>query len=161
MNINATLFGQTIAFFIFVWFCMKFIWPPIMNALNNRKQTIADGLAAAERGQKEQKLAEQRAKDILLETKDQTAEIIARAEKRAGEIVEEAKEGHLNKEELEGLHLSIGINHSVVEDPALFLALGLNAFWLWVPRLITAMLAVRLLSLWQYSFGKRQASKSS
>jgi hypothetical protein len=64
-------------------------------------------------------------------------------------IIEEAREGHLTKEELEGLHLSIGINHSVIEDPLFFLAMGLNAFWLWIPRLIMAILAVRLLSLWQ------------
>jgi hypothetical protein len=66
----------------------------------------------------------------------------------AAVIVEEAGRGHLSREELEPLHLSIGINHSMVEDPMLFLALGLSAFWLWVPRLIMAMLAVRLLTLW-------------
>ena len=66
-------------------------------------------------------------------------------------IVEEAKRGDLSKEELEGLHLSIGINHAVIEDPALFLSLGLSAFWLWVPRLVMAILAVRLLSLWHLS----------
>jgi Fe2+ transport system protein B len=60
-------------------------------------------------------------------------------------IVEEAKEGHLTHKELERLHLSIGINHSMVEDPALFLPLGLSAFWLWVPRFITAIIAVHLL----------------
>jgi len=64
----------------------------------------------------------------------------------AAVIVEEANAGHLGKEELEALHLSIGINHSLIEDPALFLALGLSAFWLWIPRLITAVIAVRLLS---------------
>lgn len=79
----------------------------------------------------------------------------------AAVIVEEAKEGHLAREELEGLHLSIGINHALVEDPALFLALGLNAFWLWVPRLITAMLAVRLLTLWQQTSKKLQPSSIS
>ncbi|MGD8370686.1 MAG: nucleoside recognition domain-containing protein [Syntrophobacterales bacterium] len=78
----------------------------------------------------------------------------------AAVIVEEAKEGHLDKEELEGLHLSIGINHALVEDPALFLALGLSAFWLWVPRLITAMLAVRLLTLWQQISRKWQSARS-
>jgi hypothetical protein len=66
----------------------------------------------------------------------------------AAVIVEEAKRGDLTREELEALHLSIGINHSMVEDPTLFLALGLSAFWLWVPRLIMAMLAVRVLTLW-------------
>jgi len=56
MNINLTLIGQSIAFIVFVWFCMKFIWPPMMNALDERKQKIADGLAAAERGKKEQEI---------------------------------------------------------------------------------------------------------
>jgi Nucleoside recognition len=63
-------------------------------------------------------------------------------------IVEETKEGHIKKEDLEKLHLSIGINHSMVEDPALFLSLGLSAFWLWVPRFILAIIAVRLLDLY-------------
>jgi Fe2+ transport system protein B len=63
-------------------------------------------------------------------------------------IVEEAKEKHIKKEDLEKLHLSIGINHSMIEDPALFLSLGLSAFWLWVPRLILAIVAVRLLDIY-------------
>jgi spore maturation protein SpmB len=72
----------------------------------------------------------------------------------AAVIVEEAKKGHLTKQELEYLHLSIGINHSVIEDPSLFLALGLGAFWLWVPRLLTAIACVHLLSLWRQALGK-------
>jgi hypothetical protein len=67
----------------------------------------------------------------------------------AAVIVEEAGKDHLTAQELEELQLSIGINHSMLEDPSLFLALGLSAFWLWVPRLIMAIIAVRLLSLWQ------------
>jgi len=67
----------------------------------------------------------------------------------AAVILEEAKEGNLTAEELTRLHLSIGINHSMVEDPSLFLSLGLSAFWLWIPRLITAILAVHLMILWQ------------
>jgi hypothetical protein len=63
-------------------------------------------------------------------------------------IVEETKEMHIKKEELEKLHLPIGINHSMVEDPALFLSLGLSAFWLWVPRFILAIIAVRLLDIY-------------
>jgi hypothetical protein len=63
-------------------------------------------------------------------------------------IVEEAKRGDLTKKDLEMLHLSIGINHSMIEDPTLFLALGLSPFWLWVPRFIAAVIAVRLLRLW-------------
>ena len=66
----------------------------------------------------------------------------------AAVIVEEVKEGNFDRQELEKLQISIGINHSMVEDPALFLTLGLNAFWLWVPRLLTAVLAVHLFTLW-------------
>lgn len=91
MNINLTLFGQMIAFAVFVWFTMKFVWPPIMKAIEERKAKIADGLAAAERGKHEQQLAQQRATERLQEAKQQAAEIVARAEKRAAEIVEESK----------------------------------------------------------------------
>ena len=91
MNINLTLFGQTISFFLFVWFCMKFVWPPIMQALEERKTKIADGLAAADRGKHEQELAEKRDKDLLVDAKREAAEIIATANKRANEIVEESK----------------------------------------------------------------------
>jgi F-type H+-transporting ATPase subunit b len=92
MNINATLIGQAIAFFLFVVFCMKYVWPPVMRALEARKKQIADGLAAAERGKHEQELAEERAKEILRSAKEQANEIINRADKRAAEIVDEAKE---------------------------------------------------------------------
>ena len=92
MNINFTLIGQSITFVVFVWFCMKFVWPPIMNALEQRKKKIADGLAAAERGAHEQKLAEKRAAESLHEAKQQAQEIINQAQKRATEIVDEAKE---------------------------------------------------------------------
>ena len=91
MNFNATLIGQTITFIVFVWFCMKFIWPPIMHALEERKKKIADGLAASERGKHEQELAEERARKILHDAKEQAGEIISRADKRAAEIVDEAK----------------------------------------------------------------------
>jgi F-type H+-transporting ATPase subunit b len=91
MNINLTLIAQLIAFAVFVWFTMKFVWPPIVKALEERKAKIADGLAAAERGQHEQELAEKKAAERLHEAKQQAAEIIAKAEKRASEIVEEAK----------------------------------------------------------------------
>ncbi|MEK6653832.1 MAG: nucleoside recognition domain-containing protein [Thermodesulfobacteriota bacterium] len=64
-------------------------------------------------------------------------------------IVEEAKSGHLSKDDLEILHLSIGMNHSMVEDPPLFLPMGIHPFWLYVPRLVMAIVTVRLLRLWQ------------
>jgi F-type H+-transporting ATPase subunit b len=92
MNINLTLFGQSIAFAIFVWFCMKFIWPPVVKALEERKKSIADGLAAAERGLKEQELGEKRAAEVIKQAKGKAADIIASAEKRGGEIVDGAKQ---------------------------------------------------------------------
>jgi len=92
MNINATLIGQSIAFFVFVWFVMKYVWPPLMAALEERKKTIADGLAAAERGMNEQKLAEQAAEKHIKKAKGQASEIVTQAQKRATEIVEEAKD---------------------------------------------------------------------
>jgi len=91
MNINATLIGQAIAFFLFVVFCMKYVWPPILQALEERKKKIADGLAAGEHGKREQVLAEERAKELLREAKEQASEIITRADKRAAEIVDDAK----------------------------------------------------------------------
>jgi len=92
MNFNATLIGQTITFIVFVWFCMRFVWPPIMHALEERKKKIAAGLAASERGKHEQELAEERAKKILLEAKEKAGEILTRADKRAAEIVDGAKD---------------------------------------------------------------------
>ena len=70
-------------------------------------------------------------------------------------IVEEVKAGHLSKEELEELHLSIGINHALVEDPSLFLSLGLSPFWLWVPRIIVAILVERILIIWRFFVRER------
>ena len=92
MNINLTLIGQLLAFVVFVWFTKKFVWTPIIAALNERKAKIADGLAAAERGQHEQELAKERAVEELKKAKGQAAEIINQANKRANEIVDEAKE---------------------------------------------------------------------
>ncbi|VAW66049.1 ATP synthase F0 sector subunit b [hydrothermal vent metagenome] len=92
MNINATLIGQSIAFFVFVWFVMKYVWPPLIAALDERKKTIADGLAAAERGQNEQALAEKAAAEHIKEAKGQASDIVTQAQKRASEIVEEAKD---------------------------------------------------------------------
>lgn len=91
MNINLTLIGQSIAFVVFVWFCMKFIWPPLMKALEDRKEKIAEGLAAAERGMKEQELGKKRGAEVIKDAKGKATEIIAGAEKRGAEIVDEAK----------------------------------------------------------------------
>jgi F-type H+-transporting ATPase subunit b len=92
MNFNATLIGQTLTFILFVWFCMRFVWPPIMNALEARKKRIADGLAMADRGRHELELASRKAGDHLRDAKAQAAEVIGQAEKRAAQIIEEAKQ---------------------------------------------------------------------
>ncbi len=92
MSINATLIGQMITFTLLVWFTMKYVWPPIMEALEERKAKIAEGLAAAEKGQEEIKLAEKKAKNLVKEAKEQAAEIVSMAQKRANEVVEESKE---------------------------------------------------------------------
>lgn len=92
MNMNLTLIGQAISFAIFVWFCLKYVWPPVLKALEERETRIADGLAAAERGKHELELAEQRATEAMREGKDKAQEFIAQAQKRADEIVEAAKD---------------------------------------------------------------------
>lgn len=91
MNINATLLAQTIMFALFVWFCMRFVWTPIIAALDARKKQIADGLAEAERGRQDLELAAKRSAEILREAKEKASEIIVNSEKRGSEIVEEAK----------------------------------------------------------------------
>ncbi|HIA08278.1 MAG TPA: F0F1 ATP synthase subunit B [Chromatiaceae bacterium] len=91
MNFNLTLIGQLVSFAVFVWFCMKFVWPPLVAALDERTAKIADGLASAERGVHEQELAEKRATEVLHEAKQQASDIIALSQKRAAEIVDEAK----------------------------------------------------------------------
>ena len=91
MNINLTLIGQTITFIIFVWFCLKFIWPHVIKAMEDRKTQIADGLAAGERGKHELELAQQRAVEVIHEAKEQAKEILAHAHRRGDEIIEEAK----------------------------------------------------------------------
>lgn len=91
MDINATLLGQAIAFAIFVWFCMKYVWPPLLNAIEERQKTIADGLTQAERAGKDLELAQAKAAEKLKEAKAQAAEIIEQANKRRSQIVEEAK----------------------------------------------------------------------
>ncbi|HAQ50946.1 MAG TPA: F0F1 ATP synthase subunit B [Gammaproteobacteria bacterium] len=91
MNMNATLIGQAIAFAVFVWFCMKYVWPPIMQALEERTKKIAEGLAAAERGRHEQELAEKRAQQVIHEAKEKANEIISQAQRRSNDMVEESK----------------------------------------------------------------------
>lgn len=92
MNINLTLIGQLITFIIFVWFTRKFVWAPIITALDERRTTIADGLAAADKGQAAQAEGEIQASKLVDQAKDQAAQILTKAEKRGSDIVAEAKE---------------------------------------------------------------------
>jgi F-type H+-transporting ATPase subunit b len=90
MDVNATFIGEMIAFVVFVIFCMKYVWPPIIGAIEARQATIADGLAASDRAAKDLELAQEKATAQLKEAKAQAAEIIEAAKKRDAQIVEEA-----------------------------------------------------------------------
>ncbi|WP_043531232.1 F0F1 ATP synthase subunit B [Litchfieldella xinjiangensis] len=92
MNINMTLIGQAIAFAIFVWFCIKYVWPPITQALHERQKRIADGLDAASRASRDLELAQEQAEQTLKDSKQQSSEILEQAQKRANQMIEEARE---------------------------------------------------------------------
>lgn len=92
MNPNLTLIGQTITFFIFAWFCMKFVWPLLLNAMKEREEKIAEGLEASERASKDLELAQHKATEQLKEAKAQAVAIVEQANKRAQQIIEEAKQ---------------------------------------------------------------------
>ncbi len=91
MNINLTLFGQMVTFAIFVWFCMKFVWPVIIGAMEERQQKIADGLDAADRAMRDLEAAKSEATDQMKEAKQEAAGIVDQANKRANQLVAEAK----------------------------------------------------------------------
>ena len=91
MNINATLFLQAVVFAILVWFTMKFVWPPITKALDERAQKIADGLAAADKAKTELAVANKRVEQELASSRNDAATRLAEAERRAQAMVEEAK----------------------------------------------------------------------
>ena len=91
MNINLTMFAQALTFAILIWFTVKFVWPPLLAAIESRQKTIADGLADAERAKHDLELAAKRSADILREAKEKAGEIVAGGDKRASEIIEQAK----------------------------------------------------------------------
>jgi len=91
VDINLTLFGQSFAMLVFVWFCMKYIWPPILNAIEERQQQIADGLAAAERGEEKLDQARAEADEIVSDARKQATSILDQAHARANEIVADGK----------------------------------------------------------------------
>lgn len=91
MNINLTLIAQAVAFAIFIWFTVKFVWPPMLRAIETRQKQIADGLAAAEQGREALASSNKQAEVTVTEARGRAADIIAQAEKRASQIIEEAK----------------------------------------------------------------------
>jgi F-type H+-transporting ATPase subunit b len=99
LDINLTLIGQTIAMIVFVWFCMKFIWPPILNAIEERQEQIAEGLAAAEKGQDKLLQAQAEAEDIVADARKQATSILDQAHARANEIVAEGKSDGVKERE--------------------------------------------------------------
>jgi F-type H+-transporting ATPase subunit b len=91
VDINATLIGQTIAMIVFVWFCMKYIWPPLLTAIEERQAKIAEGLAAADKGQESLQKATAEAEDIISDARKQATGILDQAHARANEIVADGK----------------------------------------------------------------------
>ena len=91
MNINFTLFAQAIVFAAFIWFTVKFVWPPLLRAIEARQKQIADGLAAAEQGKKSLEVSSKQAEQAIQEARSRAADIVAQAEKRGAQVVEEAK----------------------------------------------------------------------
>ena len=91
MNFNFTLVGQLLAFILFVWFCMKYVWPPMLKILEEREKEIADGLNAASEGRRELEEANTRKEEILGEAKKEAADLVGQANQRANQLVEEAK----------------------------------------------------------------------
>ncbi|SDG70795.1 F0F1 ATP synthase subunit B [Propionivibrio dicarboxylicus] len=91
MYVNATLVAQLVVFFILAWFTMKFVWPPIVKALDERATKIAEGLAAAERGKQSLELASKRSAETVREGKEKVVELLVQAEKQSQQIIEEAK----------------------------------------------------------------------
>ncbi len=91
MNINLTLFAQAATFAVFIWFTVKFVWPPLLRAIETRQKTIADGLAAAEQGRKSLEVSSKQAGEVIQEARARAAEIVAQAEKRDAQMVGEAK----------------------------------------------------------------------
>ena len=99
MDINMTLIGQSIAMFVFVWFCMKFIWPPLMAALEERQQQIEEGLAAADKGKESLVKAAAEADEIVADARTQATGILDQAHARANEIVADGKSDGVKERE--------------------------------------------------------------
>ena len=91
MNINFSLIAQAVAFALFIWFTVRFVWPPLLGAIEARQKQIADGLAAGEQGRKSLEVSTRQAEEAIAEARARAAEIVSQAERRAAQLVEEAK----------------------------------------------------------------------
>lgn len=112
MNINATLIAQALSFAALIWFTVRFVWPMITDAMDERNRRISDGLAAAERGRQDLQQASQRSADLLREARQQAQDIIAQAERRGTQLVEEAKQAALG----EGQRLVAGAKAEIDQE---------------------------------------------
>jgi F-type H+-transporting ATPase subunit b len=114
MNINATLFVQALSFAALIWFTVRFVWPMITNAMDERTKRIADGLAAAEAGKQSLELSSKQADEAIAQARGRAAEIVAQAEKRASQMIEEAK----SSAKTEGERLVAGAKAEIDQEVA-------------------------------------------
>ena len=91
MNINLSLIAQAVAFALFIWFTVKFVWPPLLRAIEARQKQIADGLAAGEQGRQSLEVSKKKSDEAIADARGRAADIVTQAEKRAAQLVEEAK----------------------------------------------------------------------
>ena len=112
MNLNATIIGQSIAFAFFVWFCMKYVWPPVVAILEERANKIAEGLHAADVAEQDLVLAQERSTEQINKAKQEAAAIIDSANKRAAQIVDEARE----QAREEGQRIIAGANAEIEQE---------------------------------------------
>jgi F-type H+-transporting ATPase subunit b len=112
VNIGITMLSQAVAFALFIWFTVKFVWPPLMNAIEQRQRKIAEGLAAAERGKQDLELAARRAAEEIQLARSKAGEIISQAEKRGAAVIEEAK----NAAKVEAERIVIGAKAEIEQE---------------------------------------------
>ena len=114
MNINATLFVQALSFAALIWFSVRFVWPMITNAMDERNKRIADGLAAAEAGQQSLERSAKQADEAIAQARGRAAEIVVQAEKRVSQMIEEAKASA----KIEGDRLVAGAKAEIEQETA-------------------------------------------
>jgi F-type H+-transporting ATPase subunit b len=114
MDINLTLLAQALTFALFIWFTVKFVWPPLLRAIEQRQKVIADGLAAAERGRQDLQQASQDSAEVIRQAKQQAQDILAQAERRGAELLEEAKQAAM----VEGRRIVTGAKSEIDQEAA-------------------------------------------